>query len=137
MAELRAVVMKPDLERLARFDPVRVRQRFLDAFVPHHTRVIVVEGADVGMIAVRPEADAVWIEHFYLEPEWQGCGLGGAVFADVLADVRPEVRPEVRPAAYRLNVLQGSAARRLYERHGFVVESEDEVDVFMRKVPAS
>jgi hypothetical protein len=31
----------------------------------------------------------------------------------------------------RLNVLQGSAARRLYERHGFVVETQDPIDVFM------
>jgi hypothetical protein len=31
----------------------------------------------------------------------------------------------------RLNVLQGSPARRLYERYGFVVEAEDAVDVFM------
>ncbi|WP_426502875.1 hypothetical protein ACPPVO_35270 [Dactylosporangium sp. McL0621] len=30
----------------------------------------------------------------------------------------------------RLNVLQGSAARRLDERHGFTLESEDPVDVF-------
>jgi hypothetical protein len=32
---------------------------------------------------------------------------------------------------FRLDVLQGSPARRLYERHGFVLESEDPVDVFM------
>lgn len=32
---------------------------------------------------------------------------------------------------YRLNVLRGSPARGLYERHGFVVDSEDDVDVFM------
>jgi hypothetical protein len=35
-----------------------------------------------------------------------------------------------------LNVLQGSAARRLYERHGFVLESEDPVDVFMVRPPS-
>lgn len=34
---------------------------------------------------------------------------------------------------FRLNVLQGSAARRLYGRHGIVVESEDRVDVFMAR----
>ncbi len=131
MAELRAVVLHPDLERLGRFDPVRVRQRFFDAFEPRFSRVIVVEEADVGMIAVRPEADAVWIEHFYLAPQWQGLGVGG----DVLRAVIAEERGAVSPVPYRLNVLQGSAARRLYERHGFVVESEDEVDVFMRCVP--
>jgi hypothetical protein len=32
---------------------------------------------------------------------------------------------------FRLNVLQGSRAQALYERHGFVVEREDAVDVFM------
>lgn len=70
MAELRAVVMRPDLERLGRYDPDRVRQRFLDAFTPAHTRVIQVKGIDVGLVAMRPEPDGVWIEHFYLDPEW-------------------------------------------------------------------
>ncbi|KKD02293.1 acetyltransferase, partial [Streptomyces sp. WM6386] len=32
--------------------------------------------------------------------------------------------------------LQGSAARRLYERHGFTTESQDPVDVFMVREPA-
>jgi len=35
----------------------------------------------------------------------------------------------------RLQVLRGSSARRLYERQGFMVESEDEVDVFMVRDP--
>jgi len=133
MAELRAVVMRPDLERLGRFDPERVRRRFLDSFVPSNTRVIVVDGVEVGSIAVRADADALWIEHFYLAPEWQGRGLGGAVLAAVLDDAPVGVRP----GRYRLNVLQGSPARRLYERHGFVVESEDDVDVFMLRVSVS
>ncbi|MFJ2542512.1 GNAT family N-acetyltransferase [Microbacterium sp. NPDC087589] len=129
MAELRAVVMRPDLERLGRYDPVRVRQRFLDAFVPENTRVIVVDGEDVGLVAVRHERDALWIEHFYLAPESQGRGIGAAVLAHLLAD-----GDGTRP--FRLNVLQSSPARRLYERHGFVLESEDAVDVFMKAGPA-
>jgi GNAT superfamily N-acetyltransferase len=67
---------------------------------------------------------AWWIEHFYVAPAHQGKGLGGAVLRHVMAasvDERP----------FRLDVLQGSPARRLYERHGFVLESEDPVDVFM------
>ncbi|MGJ0389274.1 GNAT family N-acetyltransferase [Microbacterium sp. CGR1] len=125
MAELRAIVMRPDLERLGRYDPVRVRQRFLDAFAPENTRVIVVDGEDVGLIAVRTETDAVWIEHFYLAPGSQGRGLGSAVLAEVLSEQRSLL-------PFRLNVLQGSPARRLYERHGFVLESEDAVDVFLK-----
>jgi hypothetical protein len=44
MAELRATVMRPDLERLNRYDSTRVRQRFLDAFAPEYTRVIQLGG---------------------------------------------------------------------------------------------
>jgi GNAT superfamily N-acetyltransferase len=124
LAELRAVVMRPDLERLGRFDPVRVRHRLLSRFDHTHSFVIDVDGEPAGMIAVRPEADAVWIEHFYLDPQHQGRGLGGQILQHVIAEHRDE-----RP--FRLNVLQGSPARRLYERHGFVLESEDEVDVWL------
>lgn len=38
IAELRAVVLRHDLERLGRFDPVRVRRRFLDQFRPELTQ---------------------------------------------------------------------------------------------------
>lgn len=116
--------MRPDLERLGRWDPVRVRQRFLTGFQPAHTFVIDVAGSSAGVIAVRPESDEQWIEHFYLAPEYQGKGLGSAVLRHVMTTKRDH-----RP--FRLNVLQGSPARRLYERNGFVHEHEDPIDVFL------
>lgn len=131
MAELRALVLRPDLERLGRFDEERVRARFLEAFVPAHTRVIVVESADAGLVAVRPAAGELWIEHFYLSPHHQGQGIGGEVLARILEERRS------RASAFRLNVLQGSAARRLYERHGFVLDHEDPIDVFMTLRPST
>lgn len=126
IAELRAVVMRPDLERLGRYDERRVRQRFRDGFDPSHAWVIEADGAFAGSIALRPAADGPWLEHFFLDPTLQGQGLGSAVLQHVL---------DTHGGAIRLNVLQGSAARRLYERHGFILDSEDRVDVFMtRKV---
>ena len=124
MAELRAQVMRPDLERLDRYDDRRVRERFLASFEPRHTRVITCKGRDVGLVAVRPEGQARWIEHFYLQPTEQGRGIGGQILAEILSATDEH-------AVHRLNVLQGSPARRLYERHGFVVDQEDPVDVFM------
>ncbi|HEY9290830.1 MAG TPA: GNAT family N-acetyltransferase [Microlunatus sp.] len=123
IAELRAEVMAADLHRLGRWDPVRVRERFLRAFRPSQTKIIRVDGVDAGSIAVRPEPDCRWIEHFYLSGQVQGRGVGSAVLGHLLdgADHCP----------YRLNVFQGSRARHLYERHGFVLEHEDPVDVFM------
>ena len=124
IAELRAVVMRPDLERLGRFDAHRVRQRLRSGFTPSWTSVIEVNGSAVGCIAVRPEPDARWIEHFYLAPDSQGRGLGTEVLQHVLTR-------EEGSLPFRLNVLQGSAARRLYERHSFRLERQDSIDVFM------
>lgn len=124
IAELRACVLRPDLERLGRFDPDRVRQRFLSAFDPAVTRVVLIGGQEVGSIAVRPDEGSLWIEHFYLRADCQGRGIGSLVLRWEL-DAGQGDRP------FRLNVLQGSRAQAQYERHGFVVESQDAVDVFM------
>ncbi|GAA1592836.1 MULTISPECIES: GNAT family N-acetyltransferase [Kribbella] len=126
LAELRAVVMRPDLERLGRYDEHRVRQRLRDAYAPEHTRIIEVAGDFAGSVTLRP-ADRLWLEHFYLAPQYQGRGIGSGVLRSVLD----------RDDDVWLNVLQGSPARKLYERHGFVLDSEDPVDVFMvrRRIP--
>ncbi len=129
MAELRAVVLRPDLERLGRYDAQRVRQRLRDGFAPAHTWVIEVGGALAGCVALRPAKDAYWLEHFYLDPDLQGRGIGSGVLGSLLE------RCDGEGALVRLNVLRGSAARRLYEGHGFTVENEDEVDVFMVRHP--
>jgi GNAT superfamily N-acetyltransferase len=129
IAELRAVVLRADLERLGRYDPTRVRQRFLLAFDPTVTQVVVTGGRDVGSISVRLEDHALWIEHFYLVPELRGRGIGSRVLKAHLASAAVGL-------PVRLNVLQGSRARALYERNGFVVESEDPVDVFMVRHPS-
>ncbi len=130
LAELRAVVMRPDLERLGRYDEHRVRQRLRDSFSTQYTSVIEIDGDLAGCITVRPADGGLLLEHFYLALEHQGRGLGSAVLGRTLA------RSDAEGLAVRLNVLQGSAAQRLYERHGFVVEREDPVDVFMVRLPS-
>ncbi|MFB7588428.1 GNAT family N-acetyltransferase [Streptomyces sp. NPDC056169] len=134
VAELRAVVMRDDLVRLGRYDEHRVRQRLRDGFSPAYTSVIEVGGAFAGCVTLRPygEGDGtgaesgVYLEHFYLAPEVQGRGLGTAVLRGLLD------RTDAEGIAVRLVVLKGSAARRLYEREGFTVESEeDPVDDLM------
>ncbi|MFF7355729.1 GNAT family N-acetyltransferase [Streptomyces filipinensis] len=129
VAELRAVVMRADLERLGRYDEHRVRQRLRDGFAPDHTQVIEVGGVLAGCVALRPAPDGHWLEHFYLDPNPQSRGIGSAVLRMVAE------RGDREDSRIRLNVLQGSRARRLYERHGFTVESEDPVDVFMVREP--
>ncbi|MEU5642607.1 GNAT family N-acetyltransferase [Streptomyces milbemycinicus] len=131
VAELRATVMRADLARLGRYDEHRVRQRLRDSFSTQHTSIIMVDRELAGCVTVRPAEGSrtsegmQWLEHFYLAPHWQGRGLGSAVLRTVLE------RTDAQGVSVGLNVLQGSTARRLYERHGFVVEAEDPVDVFM------
>ena len=131
IAELRAVVMRPDLERLGRYDEHRVRQRFRDAFSAQYTSIIVVDQELAGCITLRPADDRLWLEHFYLAPHIQGRGLGSAVLRTALEEA------DARGTTVALNVLQGSNARRLYERHGFVLDSEDPVDVYMTRPPSA
>jgi GNAT superfamily N-acetyltransferase len=131
IAELRAVVMRPDLERLGRFDEHRVRQRLRDSFSPRHTSVVLADGAFAGCVTLRPAGDEQWLEHFYLDPGVQGRGLGSAVLRTLLD------RTDAEGVLVRLNVLQGSAARRLYERHGFTVEVQDPIDIYMVRLPGA
>ncbi|MFJ1705845.1 GNAT family N-acetyltransferase [Kitasatospora sp. NPDC088346] len=129
IAELRAEVMRADLERLGRYDEQRVRQRLRDSFSPRYTSVVEVDGELAGCVTVRPVEGRYWLEHFYLATHRQGNGLGSAVLHAVLA------RTDARGTAVALHVLQGSAARRLYERHGFTVQAQDPVDVLLVRPP--
>ncbi|MBM0231149.1 GNAT family N-acetyltransferase [Micromonospora sp. STR1_7] len=102
VAELRALVLRADLERLGRYDEERVRQRLRDGFVPAYTWVVEVDGAFAGCVALRPAADAHWLEHFYLAPHLQGSGIGTAVLRGLLE------RCDRAGALVRLNVLHAS-----------------------------
>ncbi|MGW4211053.1 GNAT family N-acetyltransferase [Lentzea sp. NPDC004789] len=129
IAELRAAVLRPDLERLGRYDAQRVRQRLRDGFDAAHTWVIEVGGVFAGCVALRPAEDAHWLEHFYLDRRVQGNGVGSGVLRELLE------RCDREGVVVRLNVLQGSSAQRLYERHEFIVEAEDPVDVYLVRSP--
>lgn len=119
MADLKAEVMRADLQRLGYWDRDWARQRFLDAFVAANTSVVVTGGEVAGCIAVRGEPGAWWIEHFYLRAETQGRGLGGQVLRHVMAE-----HDDGRP--FRLALDRGSRVRALYERQGFVHVGDDD-----------
>ncbi|MEV1075195.1 GNAT family N-acetyltransferase [Micromonospora parva] len=84
--------------------------------------------ADVEAVA-ELRAVVLRAEHFYLAQRLQGGGIGAAVLRELLERCDRDGTP------VRLNVLRGSPARRLYERHGFTVDAEDPVDVFLVRAP--
>jgi GNAT superfamily N-acetyltransferase len=131
IAELRATVMRADLERLGRYDEHRVRQRLRDTFSTRHTSIIMIGDELAGCVTVRPVDGGQLLEHFYLAAHHQGRGLGSAVLRTLLGHT------DARGLSVRLTVLRGSPAQRLYERHGFVVRACDPVDISMVRPPGA
>lgn len=125
IANLRAIVLRNDLTRLGRFDEEKVRQRFRNAFDSVHTWIIEEDSSLIGCVAFKPTLDGYLLEHFYIQSIYQGKGVGSQVLQNLLE------QNGVKGKRVSLNVLQGSSARRLYERFGFKVDREDLIDVYM------
>ncbi|MGO4528665.1 N-acetyltransferase family protein [Paenibacillus sp. 2TAF8] len=129
LADLRALVLYDDLTRLGRYDEIRVRERFRNTFQPEHTQILELEGVLIGCVSLKPGDGEFLLEHFYIDPDYQGRKLGTKVL-NMLFE-----QEAVQGRRVTLNVLQGSPAMRLYERFGFTTDHEDEVDVFMSRNP--
>ena len=122
LAALRILAMRASLERIGRFDPVRARERLRAGFAPEHTRHILVDGARVGFVVVKPQGDALLLDHLYVHPDAQGQGIGGAVLQRVLAEADAGALP------VRVTALRDSDSNRLYARHGFQLVEQGEFD---------
>ncbi|GAB7186489.1 GNAT family N-acetyltransferase [Kitasatospora sp. Ki12] len=128
VTDLKNQVMRADLERLGRWHPDRSRRRVADAFSTRWTSLLLVEGAFAGSVTVRPDGHGGrHLEMFYLAPHLQGRGLGTDVLRHLLAEADAAGEP------VHLVVLRGSAAQRLYERHGFTVTQQDQIDVHLSR----
>jgi GNAT superfamily N-acetyltransferase len=121
-AALRILAMRESLERIGRFDPQRARERFLSGFVPEFTRHILVDGLRAGLVVVKPDDEGLVLDHLYVDPHYQGRGVGAAVLAEVFAEADRQRKP------LRVTALRGSDSNRFYVRHGFTLVREAEWD---------
>jgi GNAT superfamily N-acetyltransferase len=121
---IRHAAMRPSLEQVGRWHPDRARARFRAAFSPAATRLILVDGGLAGCVALRPAGDALELDQFYLDPAYQGAGLGTSVLRRLLAEADAVGKPVV------LTVVRDSDAIRFYERHGFVQTGSEDWDLF-------
>lgn len=130
LVELKARAMRPDLERLGRWDPARSRSRLLDELVPDATRVVEVAGEPMASIALVPTSQTSWLQHFYVDPAMQGRGVGSALLRRLLEG-------DASNLPIRLLAVRGSRSIRLYERHAFRRERDHEngVDVVLVHEP--
>lgn len=119
---LRIDAMRESLERIGRFDPVRARERFVSGFAAQHTRHIVSGGQRVGFVVVRPGDGELLLDHLYVQPGAQGCGIGAAVLSLVFAEA------DATGLSVRVGALRESASNRFYLRHGFQLLDRGEFD---------
>lgn len=124
LVALRILAMRESLERLGRFDPVRSRERFLSAFSPRHTRHILVDGERAGFLVVKPDDEALLLDHLYVDPRFQNRGIGALVLGTVFAEADAQRVP------LKVGALRGSNSNRFYLRHGFKLVMEDEWDIY-------
>lgn len=124
LLELRTKAMRPSLERVGRFDPARSRERYRSTFSPADTQHIVLNGSRVGFVAVKARGEFLHLDHLYIHPDFQGKGIGSNVLTHVFE------RADSLTAAIKVGALRGSDANRFYQRHGFILHSEEEWDIY-------
>ncbi|OII27141.1 GNAT family N-acetyltransferase [Frigoribacterium sp. MCBA15_019] len=125
LTDLKLVVLRPEFERLGIWNPPRHRSRFVREFVADETRVVEGDQRLLGCLALHPDGDTTWLRHFYLAEEARGRGIGTALLTEAIGSVTT--------GSITLDVLTGSRAVSLYERTGFVVVDQDDVDTVMRR----
>ncbi len=66
LADMRVETMRPTLEDVGRFDPLRARVGFLETFFPADIRIILLHEAIAGFFGVLTRADHLYLDHLYI-----------------------------------------------------------------------
>lgn len=122
LADLRVEAMRPSLEAIGRFDPLRARKRFLDQYCSDCTWKLIVGQDLVGFFVIEQKADSLWLNHLYVRPAFQNRGIAAAVMAD-LKQCALE-----KHLSIRLMALKGSRSNDFYKNQGFTLVDIQEFD---------
>ena len=127
LVKLRILTMKPSLEKIGRFDPVRARERFVATFQPTNTHYLMLDKEQIGFIVFRHEADHLLLDHLYIHPDFQGRGYGAAVLSTLFAEA------DAIKMAIRVGALRDSDSNRFYITHGFkLIEAAEWDNYYVR-----
>ncbi|MGJ8673793.1 GNAT family N-acetyltransferase [Rubritalea sp.] len=84
LVELRLSAMKESLEAIGRFDRARSIDRFRSSFSPENTRKIKREGVLIGFVAITEHQDHLYLDHLYIDPEFQSLGFGSQMMRELI-----------------------------------------------------
>ena len=131
LVRIRIAAMRDSLTRVGRFDPDRARERFSLGFNPEYTRFINFGGLRVGFVVVKPETDGLKLDHLYIEPDYQGRGIGGKVLQSLFSTADQLGLP------ISVTALRDSDSNSFYKRHGFKYQDEMEWDINYVRMPST
>jgi ribosomal protein S18 acetylase RimI-like enzyme len=109
------------------WDEADQRARYRRGCFELPTQIIVVDGADAGVLCVESRASDEYLRRIVLHPRVQRRGIGAAITRAVVERAQARGVPTVL-RVFKVNV----GARRLYQRLGFVVVGESETHYDMR-----
>jgi len=90
------------------------RELFATRWNPKISRIIVVGGTPVGLLALEERSDGLWLDEIQIIKAWRGMGLGSLIIRDL-----------IRRSPLRLQVLkENSRALQLYRRLEFKIDGE-------------
>lgn len=99
---------------------------FRKKFDPANRWIVVIDSEDAGVVVVERRADILYLSLIELLPKYQGRGIG----SEILEELKAEAFRRDLPLA--LHVLEtNEPARRLYERLGFQIVSQEPFRYYM------
>ncbi len=126
---LHVATMKEYVTVLWGWDEEMQQRLFRERFDPSRTQIVVVNGADAGVLRLQRSELEYFIDNIGIAPAYQGLGIGSAVIRDIVREANAKGLP------VRLSVLRPNPARRLYERLGFSATEETTERTYMEARP--
>lgn len=101
--------------------------KFDEVYDEQHTKIVQIDGEEVGWLTVLRETDRIEVESIYIASERRGAGIGTHLMEQLI------VEAELTRKTLTLSTAKMNPARRLYERLGFEAVDEGEFKVYMER----
>ena len=124
LVAIRITAMKESLEKIGRFDLDRARTRFVKVFAPDKITKIIFDNDTIGFYMLSPKENHLWLDHLYIKPEFQGCGVGSKVMSTIFKIAKKQGLP------IKLQALKESKSNGFYKNFGFIPTHSEEWDNF-------